>query len=472
MSRIQSVQQNYQKSNNYQRQAKPAQHPSFGAEVLPRLKDLPAEAQNIILDGIRPEIKKKIGRMGWIYQRLADTSGEMQNQSINAIFTSTLAPFWIAFNPFTKKSKEDKEYLALRQPISALIAISGGFAMTVGINRFMDKIYNDGYNKDIDLRPCPNKTYIKRKFKRDHSINKNKAEQLKDYIKKIQDERREFFAFLISEENPESILKGIDELQEKQKIKVPNLDTAKKINEYLDANNLNKLKFGDFLKNRFGFEFHENGKFKPIAVESTLSKVNAMDFLEEMGLVEKGKVSEDELRKTLAIYQQERNIGAIEAEIFNEKVLRKDGAKKLQEIAGKIASRITQMTVGEEIGKARSISLGQFFHQLQYKADNGELQKLMDMSMADVLAEFKDKFEGKLKGFNNKAGLKEFAENMLKINAKRLEKHAKNYKNYTNIFFNLFATAITCTILNWAYPRIVKGVFPNLVKDDKKGGNK
>lgn len=95
---------------------------------------------------------------------LSDNDGEVQNQVINAIFTTTLAPLMIWKNPFSKKSEKDKAYSALRQPISAAIAVSGGLAATLGINKAFDKLANEGYIKSLDLRMSPNESYLKSQF--------------------------------------------------------------------------------------------------------------------------------------------------------------------------------------------------------------------------------------------------------------------------------------------------------------------
>ena len=476
MSKVQQIQSNYQLVSK-ERQANFASRPSFGTG----LSALPPKAQTFILDGVESRIHQRLGRIGEFYQWLAGTKGEIQSQLINALFTSTLAPIMIAWNPFSKTDKKTKEYTALRQPISAAIAISGGLAMTLGLNRYMDKMYNDGYNKAIDLRLQPNKDYLKLKFRQQHNIrrpylNKIEKEQFKAYLKKVQEERLGLFASLITEkpenihldESTKTISIGKRDLQQGHEIKVPNLGTRAELEEFWDANSLHRRKFGDFLKDRFGFEFFENGEVKPHVLDSKLSEVHALDFLHEFGLVEPGKVDEEELRKTLLIIRQERNKGTL-ANLLD---ISEEEAKQVLEINGKIGSRNVQMTVGEEISNAKAVNLGHFFPHLKYKPNDGTLQALMNKPMAEVLTKFSGIFKGRLEGFNEKANLEYFAKNILKNTAHRMGESAKNYKFFTGIFFNLFTTAVTCTILNWAYPRIVERVFPSLVKDDKKGGNK
>lgn len=469
----------------------------------------------MIKDIVENKVNKGIGRTGKFFQWLSDTKGEVQNQLSTHIFTTTLAPLMIVCNPFTKnKTKEDKQYLALRQPVSAAIALSGGLAMTITLNNFLDKMYNEGHVKSIDLRFSPNKEYLKKPFKDalkeasktgklqefleeyDKNINSSirekgfvngklkstyKRECLKGYMDKVKEQRVNLFTNLISEE-PENIKVSNDnifvndvDLQKGHLLKVKNLYTQESLNSFLDENNLHKIKFSDFMKKQFKFEFYGekdgelNGKFKPHSIESNLSNTKALDFLVETGLIEDGKVTESDLRTALVKFQQARNEKVIENEIFSPGILKENGSKKLQEVAGKAASRISEMTVSEEIRKEKSITLSDLFNQLQIDKKSGKLQSLMDMKMSNVLMKFKTELQGKLHGFNDKADLKSFAKNIIKRSADRMSKDAGTHKYYIGIVTNIFTTAVTCTMLNWAYPRFVETFFPKLANSGHKG---
>lgn len=450
------------------------------------LSDLPKEAQDILVKGVSAKIDKRMGWVGRPLKWLSDTKGELQSQLINAAFTTTLAPIMIAYNPFSKQDEKTKKYTALRQPISAGIALSVVLPMTWAINSFMDNLYNVGHFETIDLRLDPSKGYLKHAYK----LTGGKKSAFNDYAEKIKKERMEFFTTLITED-PDNIIfdekskailvKGKD-LKSTQPLKIPNFETKQDLDKYLEANNLHKRTFDKFLTERFGFEFYESGQLKPQVTDSKLSQIKAIDFLKETGLIE-DTVTENELRKVLGVFQQSRKVKEMEQIFKNSNVeLKEDSAKKLLEIIGKISTRVTQINVGERIGKAKATTLGQFLHQLGYydskvHATDKTLQGLVSKPMAEVLEEFASHFKGHMKGFNDKAELKDFAKNILKNSAKRMAENAKNYKNYTGIAFNLITTAVGCTILNWAYPRIMEKFFPHLTKSDEKtekveGGNK
>lgn len=491
-------------------QITPNQNFRGGLSDLPKAnKELDA-AKKIVLDSVEAKINKKVGRTGSFFAWLSDTSGEVQTQSINGIFTTTLAPLMIVCNPFAKKkTKEDKQYLALRQPISALIALSGGLAMTFAVNNFQDKIYNDGFVESIDLRVTPSKDYIKRSFNKNYKeakkngklkeflalYDKDVSDMIKSngfkngkvqtkykracykqgYTKKVQDQRIELFTTLISEkpqnikiDDSKNIVIGNTNLQNGHLMKAPNLNSQNDLDKYIEKNSLYNRTLGDLMKEKFKFEFYEDAevgdKYKTHINDKKLSSTKALDFLEEMGLIEEGSVSETELKEILMKYRQNSHKEEL-AKALNGST---EKAGTVFNIVGSDTSRNIQMTVGEDLGKAKSISLGQFFHVLGYKVENGQLQKLMDSKMSVALLRFKDIFKDKLKGINSKTELKYFAKNLIKKSVSKMNTDAKTHKFYIGIVINLFTTAVTCTILNWAYPRFVETFFPKLAKSGTK----
>lgn len=530
------IEQKYSYSPNKNiKQQKPSQNLSFASStpaVLEKNKDF-EEAVNFVSKKLGAELDKNLGLTGKFSKFLAKHDGEIQTQLINAAFTTTLAPLFIAWNPFSNQDKKTKEYTALRQPISAGIAISGGLAMTMGINHYMNKMGSEGYIDSIDLRVKPNEEYLKGEFKREYKAAKEKSsanlnafleanqpdelpngvdkfkpgqkKPTKDYIKACMDnyiskkhaERKNLFIKLISAD-PNSI--KIDEKTKvismverdaagKETIKIlgeniPNLSKEKELTEYLKRNNLHNINFSDFMKEHLKFEFHENGQFKRHILKEKLSNTLAMDFLRKIGLFEKDSADETELVRILSIFRQDSKTVKSVNNAFQEKVFKEDGARSLTEAIGKHIKRIIEMTSGEKAIKTESLTLNQFFHMFGLIDDFGnaeKLQSLMNKKVSVVLLEdFAKKFLKDLKiaaktgekELNNET-ITEFAKNILSNKINIATSNFKNYKNYTGIAFNLFTTAITCTVLNWSYPRIVAALFPNIAKDTPShGGNK
>lgn len=518
MSRVETVQAGGQRNLNL-RNSRMDQKTGFGGSDPIKLSE---DIEKKIAKAVEAKLDKRMGNWWKLSNMLAFNKGELQSQTINAIFTSSLAPIFIALNPFSHQDKKTKEYTAARQPISALIAISGGVAMTKAIDYYMNMMGSEGYSKFLDIRMNPDKGYLETKFNSEYGKAVNKQEFLTNYapkdfgenvakfngtkptraykkacldgyVSKIQTARKALFTRLICED-PNTLKidestkiisvvkrdsKTGKEIIEKIGENIPNMGTQKELNEYVQSNSLHNVKLSQFLKEEFKFEFYKDGKYKPFTIDSKLSSINALEFFRKIGIagdntaVNGKSFNEPELIKILALIRQE---GKTEGQMKNalaEIALKPGGEKLMANATGEQASRLIQMYMGEPASKAESSTLGQLFHAINLRGE--KLQEIMDKNMVDALDVFaKYLKKHKLEGFSEKATLKDFAANLIKNKAGKMGSYFGNYKGYTGIFFNLFTTAITCTILNWAYPRIVAKVFPNLLKDDKapKGGHK
>lgn len=498
-----------------------SQNPSFGLNF----SDLKPDARKFLLQGCEEKpgfIRKKINDLS-IY--LKEHDGELQSQAINAVFTTTFAPLFIAYNPFTKQDKKTKEYTAIRQPISAIIALTCSMPITRAFNNYLGKKASDGEISKYDLRISQEKAYLEKEFKNNYKLEEEKGtlnEFLQRYVKDDSDDlynitkfkadgkptkeykrlcknayaeikqknRQKLFTRLISEVpnniklNANGVISINGVLHDE---KIPNLDTQEALNKYLDQNNLHNKTLSQFLEEEFKVEFYKdkngNRVLKPYSIETKLKEIRAVDFLDRLGLIDKTKVSNDDLKTDLSKIRQEKITIPNVQKTFKDGVL--TDSRGLVEEIEKEASRATEMAMPAEFSKESTISLGKLLHRLGIKNDkNDDLQKWMSLKLNDVLADFK---KDKLRNLNtgekdSKTGeiirvgskeVKDFASNMIKNKAARLDKYFGVYKKYAGIFLNLPVTILSCTVLNWAYPRIVEHVFPSLVKDDvKKGGNK
>lgn len=503
MTKIQGIQPDYQIASKLSNsQPKFAHQQSFGNS---------SNTTDELVKEVVKTIDKKMGWVGKLSAFLSETKGEAQTQLINAVFTSTLAPFFIAFNPFSKQDEKTKEYTALRQPISAGIAITGGLAMTSAVDKFMSIIGSEGHLKGIDGRFSPDKDYLKDKFNKAYKAAPNKSvflascepekysrdgkserEYKKDcregYIKKQQEIRKNLFTKLISEK-PENI-----QVDEKTKIisivdaktkrvinaniaqDIPHLTTQKELDAYLKDNSLYNQTFGAFMKEHFGMEAHKDGSIKAFSFEKKIGIINAKEFLEKMGLFKDADV--EEIHKATSMVRQVKTEDSIKKS-FNPKALNRGGESELASGLGKQMTRMIQGVVGEAEANEANMTLNQLLERLDMlkegkDARHSSIQHLLDQPMSKVLDDFTQKFvKAKVEGFKDSKGIAEFARNIIEHKAAKFGKDFPNYKGFTGIFFNLFMTMVTCTALNWSYPRIVEALFPSLVKDDaKKGGNK
>lgn len=487
MSKIQAV--------NYPNQPKLAQPPanhasaqSFGKGVwlspkaIGEYKGLTKEEAEIA-----KACEKKI--VGWgtkLGEFLAIKDGEVEKQLINALFTASLAPLVIGWNPFSKQDEQTKKYMAARQPLSAGIAIAGGVLMTLPLDGWFSRRCANGGMPGLDLRMAPDKGILKKQVKKENPGIKGK--ELTAKIEEKQKEITNFFANLISEE-PQNI--SLDNGKVKIKVtdgkpltmEIPNIETPEQLNAYLDKHSLHRRKFGDLLRETIGLEFFDDGVMKPGSWKEVENSVHAMEFLRKIGIVGKSthadaekKLTENALKKILGISRQEDVTIPEISKAVNGGVFKKDGARKFVEAIIKDAVRNDHMMAGKD-GKAETVTLGQLFHRLPLRGDDVPL--LMDYSIANALKGFAGPLkEFKMENFKLNATIKDFAQNIVANKVEILKKSASTYKGYFNIVTNLAMTAITCTALNWVYPRFVETFLPSLVNksdkkpEDVKGGNK
>lgn len=410
MSKIQPI-TNYKPNLNQNIRLTP--EPSFtGAAVAA------ADAEKIVLKGVRDEIKSSLGPVGRalnsVYIFLGKHASEIQNQLINAIFTCTLAVWMIRNNPFAKKtvSPNTLNMSSKRQYVSAGIAVSGGVAMTMLIDAYMVRLGDDGLIESIDGRMKPSSDYVKKEFKKAFKTaadkqkfldscnpkdfekievksngkpkGKYKAACIEGYTKKINDVRKKLFEALMGE-NPKNIM-----VNERKEIlvngkeigkNIPKLGTQKELEDYLAKNSLYNRQLKDVM---------------------------------------------DEIQKASKSY-------------FNKK-----DNKTFKDFIKENFNELQSKNILEDLLEGKS------------SIENKTLGEFLSSSKVS----------------NIEAEVRAFAKGLLNNKLSRIDKDFKNFKGYTGIFFNLFTTAITCTILNWAYPIIIEKFYPELLKPDEPGEQK
>lgn len=510
-------------------------NPSFGRGKEEFVKKFGAE----ILDDTERKVKTHHKWIAAISGLFNDTSGEIQNQLGTAVFTTTLAPLFIAYNPFTHQDEKSRHYTAWRQPLSAVVSLALSLPLTMWTDKMVSHAYNQGICPTMDLRMSPNKDYYKDDFNKayneakkaggktfqefisayepeDISVTlKDKNKDLREgkvgakpsffykkallsgYVKKQQEKRLNIFTQLISAKpNTIKIQDGVITIAGKAINKdsktgiverIPKMETQEELNKFLTEQNLHSRTMGDFMSKKFKFELYGpedgtilNGKFKPEIIKESLQKVTAMDYLRNLGIID-DSVTEAELLKTILTDRQIKHAKDYAKALH----ISEDDAIRAEAIMGQDTSRNIQMARGEIEGKKETLGLGQFFHQIGYKVEDGSLQKLMDSNMAKGMEDLKTLFTGKKKidgkvvdaltGFKETDKLPEIAKRMLKKYSDEIGKLAGNNKKFTGAFFNLFITGTSCTVLNWVYPRFMAKFRPNLcpqpAESAKKGGN-
>lgn len=397
--------------------------------------------QNYDASKTAPKLRSKI------FKFLNDHDGEIQNQAINAFFTTTLAPLMIWKNPFSKKDEKTKAYSAIRQPISAAIALTGGLGMTLAVNKYMENMYNGGYIQSIDGRMEPSKPYLKSEFAKELKEAKNNGNVDAVYEKYAKDavesgvkgkelqkeafenfsemkkaERKAIFEKLITEK-PENIKidEGVISVNGKKLAEnIPNLSTQKDLDGYIKNSNFHNKSFASYMSDTFGIKIKKDGQLSD-KTKAKLNDIKMSDFLKKLGIIDESVIAE--------------------------------GAKVDEKSIEALAKTMT----------------------------NGNKEKyisdLMNKSTADALKTVTEGLKkAKTSVLKDSANISDVSKNAVKNMISVVNKNFQSYKKYTGIAFNLPMTMITCTVLNWVYPRFIEKFIPSLIKKPVEapveGGNK
>lgn len=160
-------------------------------------------------DVYQDALNHSMGKFGKLLSRLKD--GEYMNILVTAFGTAIVAPIFIAFNPLSKKDKETKMYSALRQPISAVIAVAAQMSVVKALNDALDKYASTGAVKIMDLKDKQKDSYLKKLIKMENpNISK------KDLLKQVKERQAKTFEAAIESAKKEFKDTPIDEILTKE----------------------------------------------------------------------------------------------------------------------------------------------------------------------------------------------------------------------------------------------------------------
>ncbi len=468
------IQQNYL---NPQRQLKTQTNPNFTGGVASVGKDL--------IDLI--PAKKTINflnKFEWL-------RGELGTIIITALGTGLVAPIFIGFNPFVKApkdaTKEQKEevknnklYTAMRQPISAALAILFQVWALKPIDKFLDKQFNDPTKSkkvaiDLDQSLVNKKSYLETVIEAEM-----KAEGTTYASKKAFKEELARRVAVRSEEQLNGVAEQIRTTGEIDihGRKLPNQHIAEIANSNID-NYINDVQSHiispegldfykkratllveneDYLKRVFG-NLPENNLEEYLKTEMKNAPDDVKVIFEEI-LGHKKELMESRCSRTLERIERIKDACG-EGGFTPEKYLAKmQGDNKLVEdiieqledakikdvansdgnIIKQTLERLKRICTYDE---AANKQLHGIFHDTETMQKNAG--KISEKIYKDMAKGYKNFVEGGYKGFSQVA------------------------KVLTGVFITL---PITCTALNWVYPRFMELFFPKLAGVKKEGGNK
>ena len=410
--------------------------------------------------------------------------GENLNNVITAIGTSAVAPFFIRYNPFSREDNDSKAYSAWRQPISACITLAGQIFVMSNYNKMLDRHASYAGIDEMDLRAKPQVSVLKPIAKAEYPIYQ--AECILNGVEPIP--KKKWITQRVTELQDEAYYKELKRLRETMDISKVNML------ELIKPSSINKQKdklFKELLKNKYGFndtelalfknynDFLQNGKKLVKAKKHIMSDV--VDFIanaaEDKAIKEMQDIIKFEAQvkfNTSKIFKQmETALSAKKIELMKKYVPDAEKQEKLS-VLKKLENKID--TASKSIYENTLDSLKKQCDAIMQKpeAERTFDERVLEFTYAKVKKQggLKNiKYHGEsLADVERSVKIKKWLINRINLSETKL----KVWKDKSGMVVGLLILPITCTILNWAYPKIMKKLFPRLseVKEAKKARDK
>lgn len=427
-----------------------------------------------------------------VLSKFKDFNGEGGGILINSIGTGAIAPLFIAFNPLvkspknaTKEQKQDlentKKYTAMRQPVSAVLAILIQFGIQKPIDVFLDSLFNNPKIAKHLLLQLDHST-----LNNDEYLSRQAAKEIKKEKLHFAD-KKSYKAALgrrVEIVNNRQISEIAKYLEQNGQIKIgerliPDTDVANVINKQID----------NYLEDARKFVIGEKGL--SYYSERAEMLINNKDELTRIltNLPNGEKSLSDYLKKAINNSQSE-DVKTLLKEIleYPTQQLRESRCKRTLKRIDKIInacngnynreaylnsmlednSKLYKLIVNLQHGKIKDVKNANkdtIKAAIDKLVENCRFKK--DSRLANIL-------EKRIDTFMSDKGL--LSEKVHKDIAKGYRELLKNrYKGFNQISKILIGAAImvpiTCTALNWVYPRFMDIFFPKL-SGIKKGGDK
>ncbi len=348
---------------------------------------------------IEQTLSKDQGRVAKALSYLGQNDGEILNTLVTAFGTAVIAPIFIAGNPLSKEDNETKWYSAMRQPISAVIAMIMQLGVNKAFNNYMAKqASTGGFGPLADLRALPKDSYLKRIVELEHP--EYTKEQVKAEVtrKRLQAERE--VVALTRRDLQGQVINIEDIICE---------DTRSKARKQLEDSLMPELE----------------GKSKK-EIKKILKERITPEMVEERACENMRISIEKEAQAKYQIRQLKKEGLTVEQAIerYNGK---KPSTKFEQDVVKDVLERLHTIKEYEQASKMKD------FESVKH--------------LGDTLEKVKHNVKAK---------------RLVKTRTSDAAKRFSKYNKWCGIFVSLATLPISCGLLNWAYPRVMEVVMPKL----------
>lgn len=404
-------------------------------------------------ENIKPIVEealiKHIGFSGTVLNFLSKTVGEAQNLLIIAFGTAFVCPLFIAFNPFSKQDKKTKKYSAARQPISAVISTAIAWGFNNRVDSWLRKSIAAGKKGTIDRFNMEAKPPIE-------FLNSKYSRIIKKFGK-LKDSDKKYFDLV----NADGQIETVQDF----KTKFPHSDDFQKavhaitlrqagialLNPDNPTGLLHKTVKEFLIENpnlRFELNPADSKILNPDLTKHKLENILAIDFLKELGFSKKEAI--------------EKRVRTFLGNNFYRDKIRFDSNER------KFIVRTSELFISPTERDKPTITLKYLFKVLDIEDNFYKNHKILDKSIDKFLLWIKDKLEIPIP---DKEFLEKHATQIVDNNMERMSSDFKAYTKMQGIVLSLLTLPFSCSLLNWAYPRIMEKCCPSLCTSNKTSTN-
>ncbi len=391
-------------------------------------------------------LNKNSGKMSKFLHYVGENQGEALNILVTAFGTAVVCPIFIAFNPFSKEDKNTKTYSAWRQPISAIIAVATQLTITKWFNDVITKLAStkdkngNAHFERADLRAKPHERYLTKIIKLEHpDWDKNRIEA---EVKKRQldAEKSEIFRYRQIMKDKHISVKDlvcqdyIDKAEEKffDEFKTKNKEEIEK-------------KFGKKLENIWSISLKKHLN-KMLDAKAAALGTNRQNLLQQTAeaMIEK-EITAEAVAKSAIRYLKAKGANVDRAiETCTQEGLEK--IIKAIHLDKKFEDGLDTKQVAEEIvSKLNRIK--------EYECTN----KLQDFTSVKNMG---DNYEEVLHNVKVKK--------LVRSRTSDARRVFKTMNTQLGLVVTLATLPFTCGFLNWAYPRIMEKIMPEMSAKKKE----
>ena len=401
--------------------------------------------------------------------KLRNNIGEFQDICINAFGTGIIAPIFIKNNPISKTDEDTRTYSAWRQPLSAGLAIVTQGLITIPVVNLINNMANNGALPiSCNKTPFKDEKYIAKLIKQlnpdlnkaqiDAKVLEYQKEQTKNLLNNLKKENTVYYN---TPDNPEPI--KIDKEKFKDLLNRTVDDMIKQ--EKDELNRCDNVKLQKRFKRSEFYRTHnaEAARLLDEMEQDVSSTENISEIKNKFKSRYKKLKSQKANQHLLDMLTETRDRSfAGKAEMLEKIKKMRSHVKKYEHFATRedvLATVQESLRIRKE---EHNVALSFLENVKNAIAENKTISEIEDMFLA------KSK-EPRKAGIEFRLSDKIFSEEVASKLKALTKSHIEGVKRIATLTAALMVLPVSCSLLNWIYPRFMDAVFPKL--SSKKHNN-